>query len=573
MPQFIHDFNVAALPTTATTPDLYAAINGRTPQQGFGYANDDTPVVAPTPLHDVFDLDTDVAGASLPFPSLLAGTLRPQKTQHTDFHYRIWVIPGTLSLVNPELGTDIPFRVWNTFVDPETISAVNVTGSSVLSYDVGVGTVLGDFEYRLVNLQIGDGEPTVDAVTLFVTEQGQGRLRVLADVSDVFTIAPDVPVSETWEYLTEVLTAYDGSEQRVSHRTAPRIRMTLNVRAIDMADRIRQYELFVKNLKVQSVLPLFQYGANVTAVTAPGGSRLYFDPIVTNVQVGQPIVAIQDSTGQRLIGTVATVHADGATIGSSATLQVDATWTVYPGLYCIIADGSGLAFDSVAGTLKVNVSSFSETDTQRPGAPVQVTYLDGMPILDRVPLAGDNDEGFQFRREVLDFETGARDINSADSLVRVSSTRRFRVDRVTSATDMDYWREFLDVTKGAWWPFLLSTNLPDLTLALPLVQNGSSMHVAQGYAASALHGSKAYGHVEFEFNGGLLSRHTITSSLRQSDGTALVTFSPALPDSPLYVTPLRVSYLLKVRGSDTVVFSHSHLRSTVTLETITTNEG
>lgn len=573
MPFFIHDFSVVGLSSSATTPDLYAAINGRTPQQGDGYANDAAATTATTGPGVVFDRDTQLAGAALPAPSLLAGTLRLQKTQHADFHYRLWVVPQVLSLVNPELDADIPFAIWNAFTDAETLASVVVTGSSVLTFDVGAGLVIRDGEYRLVNMRIAAGEPTVDALAAFTTESGQGRLRVLADVSDVFTIAPDVPVVETWEYLTEVLTSYDGREQRVCHRVTPRVRMTLNVRALDMADRVRQYELFVKNLRVQSVLPLFQYGADVQATTVPGGSRLYFDPVVTNIQVGQPLVAIRESTGQKLVGTVTIVHADGATIGSSATTTVDGSWTVYPGLYCIIADKSGLTFDSVAGSMKVSVSSYSEPDVRRAGAPSQVQFLDGLPILDRAPLAGDNDEGFQFRREVLDFETGARDINSADTMVRVTGTRNFRVDRVLSATDMDYWREFLDLTKGAWKPFLLSTNLPDMTLAVPLVQNGSSMRITQGYAPSQLHGSRAYEHIEFEFNGGLISRHTILSSTRQSDGSAIVTFTPALPDSPLYVTPSRVSYLLKVRGSDTVSFSHSHIRSTVTLEVITTDEG
>lgn len=572
MALFIHDFSVAASPATALTPDLYAAINGRTPQQGNGYVNDEAATGASNPPELVFDKDT-VTGGSLPFASLFTGAMRVQRTQHTDFHYRLWLIPRVLSLVNPELDADVPFRLWNTFTDSETLASVVVSGSSVLTFDVGPGTVIRDGEYRLVNLRIAAGEPTVDALVVFTSESGQGQLRVLADVSDVFTIAPDVPVVETWEYLTEVLTSYDGREQRVCHRVTPRVRMSLNVRALDMADRVRQYELFVKNLRVQSVLPLFQYGADVQAITAPGGSRLYFDPVVTNIQVGQPLVAIRESTGQKLVGTVTIVHADGATIGSSATTTVDGSWTVYPGLYCIIADKSGLTFDSVAGSMKVSVSSYSEPDVRRVGAPSQVQFLDGLPILDRAPLAGDNDEGFQFRREVLDFETGARDINSADTMVRVTGTRNFRVDRVLSATDMDYWREFLDLTKGAWKPFLLSTNLPDMTLVVPLVQNGSSMQIAQGYAPSQLHSSRAYEHIEFEFNGGLISRHTILSSTRQSDGSAIVTFTPALPDSPLYVTPSRVSYLLKVRGSDTVSFSHSHIRSTVTLEVITTDEG
>lgn len=572
MPYAVHDFSAAARPTVVTTPNQYSALNGRGPRQGNGYANDAAATTASVALGLAFDRDTQLSGAPEPAASLLAGVLRVQPTQHGDYHFRLWVIPKTLSIVNPQLDTDIAFRLWNTFPDPETLSAVTVSGSSVLTFDVGPGTTFWDGEYRQANLQIGSGESSINAQVQFVTESATALLVVLADVADTFAVVPDAPITETWQFLTDVMTSHNGTEQRVSVRGTPRIRMSFGMVALDFADRLEQYELFMKNLRTQSVLPMFQYGAGITQPTLIGGSRLYFDPTVTNIRVGEPLVVLNERTGSKTIGNVVTIHADGATISSAMSEVVDAAWTVYPGLLCVVADGTGFDLDSVTGALKLNATSFEEPEVLRPGSSATLELLGGLAILDRWPLAGAT-ELFQYRREVIDFDTGARDLNSRDPHVRVNGQRRFRIDRVTDPADMDYWRTFLDHVRGAFRPFLLSTFLPDMTLAVPFAQGAGTMTIREGNAPTLFHAFETYKRFEFEFEGGEVSRHTILSSTTAVDGTAVVSFTPPLPDDPAYVDPVRISYLQKVRMDDTVTFQHGHIRTTVTVEVTTTDDG
>lgn len=496
-------------------------------------------------------------------------------TQYQDFHFRLWVIPSILNLSNPQLGTDISFRLWNTYSDAETISSVLVTGSSVLTFNISPGTQLKDAEFRQTTFQIGPGEPSIEAVVQFITENLSGELTILAAISSTFNLIPDIPVIENWQFKTDILTNYRGQEQRIALRRYPRIAQEFQVEIIDVRQRKEQYFILKKNISVQSLISFYQYATVITAATFIGGTKIFFDPIRTNVRVNEFLVVINTTTEAVFIGKIIQIDLDGAVVSSSVGEDIDTrTWIAMPAYFCTVEDGSGITMSQVTGTLQIKANTFSEPTLLRPGATRTIGFFDGLPFLNRRPLS-QADENFEYRREIIDNEVGVRDLNSRDLHPRISGTRKFTVQRNSDPEEMDYWRSLFDTTRGAQKSFLISTFFPDMSLTsgqAPLTIGVSSFIVNEGEAVNSLMQFETWKRIQIEFPGALRTQHTITSFVSNMDGTATLNFTPALPSNAAYTSPTLISFLMRVRASDRVAWQHYAGYSEVSFGIITTDE-
>lgn len=486
-------------------------------------------------------------------------------SHYNDFWLRLWVIPKVLQLVNPQLNSNIPFHLWNTFTSVQALNSILVSGSSVLSFDIAPPDPINDSQYLEANLQIGPGEATVDATVSFAYPDVSGILRVIAAVSSTFNLIPDVPVTERWNFLTDIITAYDGSEQRVSLRRYPRIDQAFDVEIINEQQRREQYNLLRKNISVQAVIPMYQYATPITATTLAGGSKIFFDPARCNAREGQFLAVVNTTDERSFLGVVTTIEADGAILNTAAGEEISGpSWVVIPTITCLIEDGSGIRMDSVSGRLSVKGSSLVDPSLVRPGATRTPTLLNGIPVLDRRPLAGAN-EDFEYEREVIDNQTGMRDLNSSHIHPRVVGNRSFVIQRVTDPDEMDYWRSLFDTVRGAQGTFLLSTYFPDLTLEqTQTIPNGASQFIVnEGDYTTLFQQYGSWEHIEIGYGdnphdgNNPRTQHRVTSATANIDGTATIGFTPAIPIGPDYDGKInRISFLVRCRASDTIAWRH-----------------
>lgn len=483
-----------------------------------------------------------------------SGTPTFVPTQHSDYHYRFWLIPNALNLSNPTVGADIPFRIWNTFLTPETLLSINVVGSSVLTFDLIPGAVLLDFQFIDTNLQIGAGEPTIEASVNFIFESGVGVLLVNALVASTFTIIPEVPVKEEWKWETDTLTTWDGTQSRLSLMENPRIKIDLDVTVVDFIERRDLYDLISSAIKIPSLVPMFQYASPLTQPTLIGGNRLYFDPVINNVRVGGYVVAVNRVTRQAILGRVNTIHADGVTIDSDVGQQIDPPlWYVIPCLTFYLEDNSGLDFGTMAGSFTLQGESMEDFALERPNSTRTVDTFDGLPVLEW-PILITTTERFSYRRDLIDSGIGARVIRSRDKAFVVTRSLKFSADRATD--DLDYWRTFFATVRGSQKPFLLTTQLPDLEHVGTPAQGASTLTLSKNDYVSKLFPLDAFKRLEITYANGDKTYHTVTSASIDAFSVASISFTPALPDDPAYVNITRISYLQKVKASDTVKLEH-----------------
>ncbi len=486
----------------------------------------------------------------------VAALPRHTPTQHTDFHYKFWVIPSSLNLSNPSLDADIPFSIWNTFPTFQTVTSVNVVGSSVLSFDLIPGAVVRDFQLIGTNFQIGAGEPTIDATVTFSFTSGDAVLAIRALVASTFSIIPEVPVNEEWEYITDTLMTWNGYESRLSLTAEPRVTIDMKITLVDFDDRRELYDLVKTAIRVPALVPFFQYATPLTANTLLGASRLYFNPVIANCRVDSYVAVINRVTREVVLGQVSIVHADGVTIDSAVGQDLFADpplWFAMPSHPCEIKDGSGLTFGTQAGSFSLKANVLTDFTVERPDAVRVVNTFDSLPVLEW-PMLITTDEKFSYRREIMDGGVGIRTLRSRDIPVNVSRTFKFSADRLTD--DLDYFRKFFKTVRGSQKPFLMTTQLPDLKLGAAFAQGASTLTLDKSDYVSKFFPFDAFKRLEVTYGNGSKSYHLVTSAAIDGLGVATISFSPSLTNTPAHTVITRISYLQKCKASDNLILEH-----------------
>jgi hypothetical protein len=490
-------------------------------------------------------------------PETGTGVPRLQANFHSDFHFRLWVVPSLLQLNNPQIGIDIPFRIWSTGTIFETFTNILVSGSSVLSFDISPGDVIRDFEYLVVNMQIDAGEASIEAIVEFSTTNLVGYLTVIATISDTFNLIPDVPIKEQWEFKTDVLTNHLGVEQRICLRRRPRIRQEFTFEIINLRQRREQYNVTRKNILSRSLVPMYQYSVNLDQPATIGATRLYLNNSQSNLRAGEFAIIVNPTTEQLIISKIAVIETDGITLESPISFDIDDHWVVAPVINAVINDGSGIDMRNVTGQLKITADSFTEPALLRPNATRTVEMFDGIPFINRRPLIN-ADENFNFEREIFDNETGVRDIDSGWTHPKISGTRKFLIQRVSDPEEMDYWRSVFDTVRGGQKSFLLSTFFPDLTQVNPNqnVRGLSTILIKEGYYPALYWTYDTWKRIQIEYTSKNRSQHVVMNATTNQDGTANIQLSPVIPDLNGYETVKYISFLMRWRATDTIVFNH-----------------
>jgi len=568
---FIAPGSIVAFWNSDAGADRLVFSGTQAPRQGGSYADTAELIAVQDPIV-IGDNYSSVDETSWSLTS--DGTITPM--QYTDFHFRFWVIPEELRLANPLINTDIPFAIWSTFPVIQTLQAINVLGSEVLTFDkTALVSTIRDSEYQNVNLRIGPGEPNVDAVVEFVFPLGIAYLIVIATVSETFNLVPDVPVNETWEFLTEILTAYDGTEQRISLRRNPRRNMEFSVDIIDLQQRQEQYELLFKNMGLQAIIPAYQHATRITQTTTIGGSRLYFDATKTQMRVNESIVMINIKTQDAQVAKVTAIYSDGVDIGSAVGQDIDNGYYVYPCHAMIIQNDSGLTMQSITGKMDIRAEGFAQPALPRPGASISIDVVDGLNVMRIRPLVS-ADELFATRAEIVDFEVGLKAIlRKADPHPTLSGSRSWLIKRYDRSEDEDYMREFIDQARGAQKAWLMPTWLPDLTLA-PIATPDpleGTLIINEANYPSLFFPYPTWQYIMIQYGTLAPTFHKVTGAAVRDDGYVDLSFTPSLADDPLVSDITMISFMLKVRGTDVIRRRHEHRDTVYSWGILTTDHG
>lgn len=491
-----------------------------------------------------------------------------------DYYYRIWVTPSLIVAQNPVVGQPIPFDIWNAYPQPVSNSLVSITGTGLsgLSLDIAPGDIWKAIETKTVNLTITPAAPIeIDAEYTFTFDEGVGLFYFQASIADFVQMVPDPPVVERWSWLTDVIPARDGSEQRIALRSSPRRSIQYSFLLESEIERQRQYNRWYKSLASRIVLPFYQYSTRITAASTAGTSKLFFDPDRTDLRNGEFALVYDNLTEAGYLVKINTLEADGAIVDSPLSFSAGTSMVISPAFVCRLEDRTGLRMNQITGDITVQAESLTVRPLfARPESSATVQTFDSLPVLDRRPIAdGFTPETFDVNYEVIDGETGISELFSAWDHPAVRTARKYTIRRLQDPNEMDWWRDFLDEVRGQQNPFLQPTWFADLTLASSPSPGDAAITINQTDYVSLYFPYNTYKRLQIETANGIIWR-SVLDATDNGDGTATLQLSAAFGANPEDVDIDCISFLNLTRlQSDTVTITHGAIRTEIELATRT----
>lgn len=374
---------------------------------------------------------------------------------------------------------------------------------------------------------------------------------------EILSHVPEVPITEQWEWLSDVLESYNGEEQRISLRGAvPRYNLSFNLKVITLEDLQRLWTRFIISRNLAWV-PEYHLATVATAQTNSGSARIYFNEALTDIRVGENVL-IGDAVYE-----VDSLEVDGVTLTSNLSETLLEKGLIVPVAEATL-DSSTVERFKVNHVANINFNSVLErprSNLIRPGTSDPLTYWNSVPVLDVRPLNNNNPQHSLIDTQIkLDNSvSNIRLVNQwDDSKNRIS--REYLVERKplnscsSMRRDLDYWRYFFEYLRGSARKFWLPTYRDDLTLVGSLADEATTFVVETlDYGTKIFPNKLTHLWLEVETEQGI-HRCEVTGVASNSGNTEL-TVDPAFPSG--WVDVVRISYLLPCRlDGDSVEWQH-----------------
>lgn len=494
-----------------------------------------------------------------------------QKNFFYDYYFRVHLSPLTLNLKTIASSQTRQFQVWNAW--PTTTAQL----ANVLSSNSTGITITGQAApYAMPPLQeltysvtVGiSGPPNINADVLFDFSNVADPLPILiVGLRAIkFDVVPEVPVYEAWEWLSDMMVAVDGTEQRIALRgEVPRVELGLKVK-FDTSESIRGFYADLAATVGRLWIPEYQYATRTTALSLTGGLQLYYDATKTDIRAGE-FVMVQTPTAVYLLG-IDVLNGSGATVVSTLAADIPAGSLIMPGSPAILADQTSIdryAVNQAAETKLSCLLTRQRTVLTRTGSAVTLPTFLGAPVMDKRPLANSlvADE-FSTGQISLDNQTGLPDIASYWDYTRIGGPRTFKVNRMQTPAEMDYWKTFLAYCRGRARKFWVPTYRDDMELTVT-PSDATTTYTIKGTAyAEKIWPIVTHKYIEIETASGIHRTQISGASVTGTD--TILNLATALPTGAGWIDVKRISYLLPCRlGDDKAEWKHYGLESVLSI--------
>ena len=372
-----------------------------------------------------FAIETDIDVTSTFSTGVLAAAFT------SDWYDRVHIRPATIALGNLLSEQTRQVEVWNAFFTAQTLTDVLEAGADGLTLTEPAATplVFAAMEAKTYSVSVStNGPPTIDALFTFDFIGFAVELAVTGQRVVVWPFVPQVGMTETLEWKTDIIQA-KASEQRISLRTTPR-------QSFDCEHWLDEWEYSRAKAMMRGwahrvyAVPMWADAQYLGAV-ASGTLTLTLDTTKGDFSAGGVVVLFQENNQFEAL-EVNTLTASSLTLKLATVGTYSAAWCL-PVVFAHAEEGlsarrnaDGVVFGRVA---------FLGTDT-RDLAATTLPQLRGKDLLlSPSVLLGDASEQIYRDVEVLDDEIGVRVLDPRRDFPEFRQTLNFDV-----------------LTRGELWP-------------------------------------------------------------------------------------------------------------------------
>lgn len=423
--------------------------------------------------------------------------------------------------------------------------------------NAGLGTSITDLptlpytippqESLLLTLEVTpDGAPTINTTLDFDTDEPYLlQIPIQGTRIVMFPFEPEAPLTERIQFLTDILEAKDGTEQRVSLRLAPRQEFDLKLLREDGPERQKvDFLLFDWQSRVFG-LPIWTEPAYVTSpITAGQTSVNVDDTTLSDFRAGGLAIVFEtedkfDALEVASVGPTV-INFNTPILNNYATgvrvMPLRTAITSQP------AQEKKWAVNLAEFNLTMRVLDNNVDLSSTSGWP---TYNSKVLLSD--PNAIDTTLDGNITRQITVFDsagTGKFSQSSTWNRARHGSAKTF-ITRTRSAL----WsvRRLLHALRGSQVSFYLPTFTKDLTLATTYLSGASAMTLVNvGYARYAKQRTPKVD-IRITLNNGTVFTRTITASAELDTLTEQITLNATIGQNILTTDVARIEFLEKVR--------------------------
>lgn len=341
------------------------------------------------------------------------------------FYNRILVEPSELQMGNLLSNQTRAITIWNGFLSTKNLSAfqrINDTGIEV-DAPVAVPYNMRPLELLTYTLSITtDGPALIQASFIWVVAGVNYQANVTGRRVIVWPFGPswDAPVTETLEWLTNVLRSFDGSEQRRALRNRPRRSFSYQFKTT------REQSARMENLlwgwqNRTYALPVWTDKTKLTAAISASATLL---PVVTNTYGFAAGALAVLFFNEDLFEVV-----DVQSVEPTTLSLVRATQRAWPKGTVVMPMILGhlptavptlrRSSQAAVGTLTFSTNP-SDTSPYLPSAAASTIY-DGLEVIMRQPnWSGGIDNTFEYLFDTLDQQTGAINWDQTEEFPRIT---------------------------------------------------------------------------------------------------------------------------------------------------------
>jgi len=466
-----------------------------------------------------------------------------------DFYNRVHLSVRALDLGNLLSTQTRTVDVWNGYLEAgQTLGSLSGTGADGIAVDIPVGKAppytYKPLESVTITLQISNvGSPKIDAEYVFGFSTTLS-LNILGNRAVIWKTRPNWKreVIERWQWLTDVLTAYDNSEQRIKLRSKPRREYEFQVLAWGRERQDLENALWGWQHRPFAV-PVWQDQRMLAANAGVGATSLSLDTVFAEFEEGG-LVVLADHQGRAEAQEILSVTSNALTLKNPLQGSWPKSSYVYPARLGRI--GARQALTRLTGDVAELVVNFRFDDAGTLGAPDTYPAYRGLPVLEDAPnWAGSLEAEFVHKIAEFDYQTGPAFVEYEGAVPnRLQQFRWF----LNGRADVDRYRRMLGALSGRLTPFWFPSQTSDFTVTQPIGANATQITVRNtGYAqyARQQNGRKD---IRIQLRNGAIHYRRLTDAAILSDAEENLQIDSALGSAAIQPDDIRqVSFLSLVR--------------------------
>ena len=507
------------------------------------------------------------------------GLIDNRATAGANWFEHVHVIPRTVDLENILTDQTINFEVFNGFrEDAKLFSSFAVPAGSGITTSGLPSLPVSLFQLDTSAFDAivpSSGPSTIDGDFTVVIGGETILVPITGNRIVMFPYQPEAPLTENLEFLTDILTRVDGTEQRVAVRKNPRQKFKFNVFADNDLERQRISNLLFDWQARVFGLPVWGETTRLTASVA------VLDTVITvestadaDYRIGElAIILKNDNTFDALI--VDSFTATTITFTSPATNAYaagDSDVFVAP-LRSALADSvvSRSKKQTAVESFQVNFTSIANDASLADTTGFTIHPTDSKIILDGAvkgiglnATTGSTKEQMVRRVAQIDSIAGLFTQSSPWDRSKESSPLTFFVNSRDKLWDV---RQLLHALRGQQISFYLPTFFKDLTANLDITSGGSTLQVDNTKYAQFCDGRVPRDLLRVTTDAGVEYIASITGSTEIDDDNESIAINvllkdgvsagPTWPDTVTVANIDRIDFVQKVRlDSDEITITH-----------------